>query len=44
MAPQAFEEALGIGVVERGVDERIEALMKFRWVYPTKLTGNPANC
>ena len=31
MAPQAFEEALGIGVVEGGVDERIEALMKFRF-------------
>jgi hypothetical protein len=27
MAPQAFEEALGIGVVAGGVDECIKALM-----------------
>ena len=31
MAPQAFEEALGIDIVKGGVDERIEALMKFRF-------------
>ncbi|MDQ3774883.1 MAG: hypothetical protein M3461_11230 [Pseudomonadota bacterium] len=31
MAPQAFEEALGIGIVKGGVDELIKALMKFRF-------------
>jgi hypothetical protein len=31
MAPQAFDEALGIGVVEGGVDELIQASMKLRF-------------
>lgn len=37
MTPQALDEPLSIGIVEGGIDELIEAFMKFRFAAGVRL-------